>query len=60
MGPLLQLTVTQELSASVAAMDEEDIRPALDTHDYVFWDFQELSDAIEGNAEFLRGLQAAK
>ena len=58
--PLSQLAVTDELSAFICAMNEEDVCPAFDTHNQVFGNFQQLSNATKGDAEFLGRLEATK
>jgi hypothetical protein len=58
--PLSQLAVTDELTASICAMDEDDVCPAFDTHHQILGNFQELSDRAYGNAEFLTRLETAK
>jgi hypothetical protein len=58
--PLLQLSVTEELSAFICAIDKDDVCPAFDTHYQVFGNFEELSNAINGDAEFLARLEAVK
>ena len=58
--PLAQLTITDELSASIATMDKDDISPAFDSHNLVFGDFQQSGDRAYGDAEFLEWLEAAK
>jgi hypothetical protein len=58
--PLLQLPIAEKLSAFIPAMDKDDVCPAFDTHNQVFGNFEELSDAINGDAEFLARLEAAK
>ena len=58
--PLSQLAITNELSAFISAMDKDDVCPKFDPHNPVFGNFQESSDASEGDAEFLGRLEAAK
>jgi hypothetical protein len=59
-APLLQLAITDELSAFVLPMDKHYIRPGFDTHDQAFGNFQQLCDASDTNADFLSRLKATK